>query len=106
MLRLSFPNGGPPGSCPPFDSVEGLSRDFHVTVECLSEHPNIALKDVQGTMATVELVREDNSKHYLNGYVFEFRRVRADGGEVYYDTVLLPWMPTCACAATTICSTT
>ncbi len=93
LLRLNFPSGGPASLVANrIDAVEGLSRDFHLTVECLSEDPNITLKDVQGKMATVELVREDNSKRYFNGYVFEFRRIRTDGGEVYYDMVLLPWL--------------
>ncbi|NIA01036.1 hypothetical protein, partial [Massilia sp. CCM 8734] len=63
LLRLNFPSGGPASLVANrIDAVEGLSRDFHFTVECLSDDPNIALKDVQGKMATVELVREDNSK--------------------------------------------
>ena len=94
LLRLNFPNGDGPSSLVAnrLDAVEGLSRDFHFTIECLTDDPHIALKDVQGKMVTVELVREDDTMRYFNGYVFEFRRVRADGGEVYYDMVLLPWL--------------
>ncbi|WP_243491370.1 type VI secretion system Vgr family protein [Massilia violaceinigra] len=94
LLRLTFPAGGPSGLmlANRLDAVEGLSRDFNFTVEVLSDNPSIALKDVQGKLATVELVREDGSLRYFNGHVFEFRRVRADGGYVYYEMVLLPWL--------------
>ena len=94
LLRLQFPNGDGPASLVAnrLDAVESLSRDFHFTVECLSDDPAIALKDVQGKMVTVEMVREDGTLRYFNGYVFEFRRVRADGGEVVYEMVLLPWL--------------
>src|SRR4051812_48646749 len=63
LLRLTFPNGDGPSSLVAnrLDAVEGLSRDFHFTVECLTDDPHIALKDVQGKMVTVEMVREDNS---------------------------------------------
>lgn len=94
LLRLQFPNGDGPASLVAnrLEALEYLSRDFQFTVECLSDDPAIALKDVQGKLVTVELVREDNSMRYFNGYVFEFRRVRADGGEVFYSMLLLPWL--------------
>ena len=59
LLRLTFPNGDGPSSLVAnrLDAVEGLSRDFHFTVECLTDDPHIALKDVQGKMVTVELQR-------------------------------------------------
>ncbi|MES2739952.1 MAG: type VI secretion system tip protein TssI/VgrG [Pseudomonadota bacterium] len=95
LLRLQFPNQDGPAAlmlANRLDAVESLSRDFHFTVEVISDDPAISLKDVQGKMVTVELVREDRSRRFFNGYVFEFRRVRADGGAVYYDMVLLPWL--------------
>ena len=95
LLRLRFPHDDGPAALMvvnSLDAVEGLSRDFHFKVEVISNDPAIALKDVQGKMVSVELVREDRSLRYFNGYVFEFRRVRADGGQVYYDMVLLPWL--------------
>ena len=97
LLRLSFPrNDGPDALmiANRLDAHEGLSRDFHYTVEILSDSAHIALKDVQGKMMCVELVREDGSLRYFTGYVFEFRLVKSDGGQAFYDAVLLPWTAT------------
>ncbi len=95
LLRLSFPKKDGPSAlmvANRLEAKETLSRDFRFAVEIISDDAGIALKDVQGKMVTVELVREDGSMRYFNGYVFEFRRVRADGGQVYYEMLLLPWM--------------
>jgi type VI secretion system secreted protein VgrG len=95
LLRLSFPNEDGPKSlmvANELNAYEGLSRDFHFMVEVISDDANIALKDIQGKMVTVELVREDRSMRYFNGYVFEFRLVKTDSGQAYYDMVLLPWL--------------
>lgn len=72
------------------DARESMSRDFDFTVEVMSDNAGIALKEIQGKMVTIELVREDRSMRYFNGYVFEFSRVRADGGQVYCRMVLRP----------------
>jgi type VI secretion system secreted protein VgrG len=50
------------------------------------------LKDMQGKMVTVSVVRPDGQLRHFNGYVFEFRQVRTDGGYAFYDMVLLPWL--------------
>ena len=95
LLRLSFPNNDGPQShmvVNRLDATESLSRDFHFTVEIISNDPRISLKDLQGKMVTIELVREDGSIRYFNGYVFEFRLIKADGGQFYFDMVLLPWV--------------
>ncbi|GGC23007.1 type VI secretion system Vgr family protein [Pseudoduganella buxea] len=95
LLRLQFPNGDGPAAtmvASRLDAREGVSRDFRFVVEIISDDANIALKDVQGKLVTVELVREDRSLRYFSGYVFEFRRDGSDGGLVYYDMVLLPWL--------------
>lgn len=96
LLRLSFPhNDAPAGAlmvANRLEAYEGLSRDFHFTVEVLSDNPDIALKDVMGKMVTVELVREDGGQRYFNGYVFDFRFIKNDAGFSYYDMVLLPWL--------------
>ena len=43
-------------------------------------------------MVTISLVREDGSLRYFNGYVTEFRFLRADGGFALYHMVLEPWL--------------
>ena len=43
-------------------------------------------------MVTISLVREDGSLRYFNGYVTEFRFLRADGGFAFYQMVLEPWL--------------
>ncbi|MGW8389323.1 contractile injection system protein, VgrG/Pvc8 family [Pseudoduganella sp. HUAS MS19] len=95
LLRLRFPNEDGPQAkllANSLDAEECLSRDFKFTVEVITNDPDIALKDVLGKMVTVEMVREDRSLRYFNGYVFEFRRCRADGGYVFYEMVLRPWL--------------
>lgn len=95
LLRLRFPHEDGPQAKMLANSIEAeecLSRDFRFTVEVLTNDPDIPLKDVLGKMVTVELVREDRSLRYFNGYVFEFRRLRADGGYVFYEMVLRPWL--------------
>ena len=95
ILRLRFPNGdGPEATIIPnsLDAHEGLSRDFHFNLQVVSDNARIALKDVQGKMVTAAVVREDGSMRYFNGYVFEFRFVKTDGGHAFYDMVLLPWL--------------
>jgi len=95
LLRLSFPNeDGPHALLLPnrLEADEALSRDFSFTVEVLSENARLALKDVEGKMVTISLVREDGSLRYFNGYVFEFALVRTDGGFAFYRMQLGPWL--------------
>lgn len=96
LLRLHFPHGdGPAGIqflANSLDASESLSRDFSHVVEVLSDDAAIALDKVMGKMVTVELVREDGTLRYFNGYVFEFRFLRTDGGFAFYEMVLEPWL--------------
>ena len=95
LLRLHFPEGDAPAStllANSLDASESLSRDYSYVVEVLSDDACIALDKVMGKMVTVELVREDGSLRYFNGYVFEFRFLRTDGGFAFYEMVLEPWL--------------
>ncbi|MET3139960.1 type VI secretion system secreted protein VgrG [Undibacterium sp. GrIS 1.2] len=95
LLRLSFPKNDAPKAlmvANRLDAVEAVSRDFKFTVEVISNDAHIALKDVQNKLVSIALTREDGSLRYFSGYVFEFRLVKADGGQVYYDMVLMPWL--------------
>jgi type VI secretion system secreted protein VgrG len=96
LLRMSFPKeDGPKDTllvANRLDASEGVSRDFHLKVEVLAERPDIPLKDLMGRMVTLEVVRDDGSLRYFNGYVFDFRFVRNDAGYSTYDMVLLPWL--------------
>lgn len=96
LLRLTFPrNDAPAGAllvANRLDADERLSRDFRFTVQVLSDNPDIALKDLMGKMVTVELARGDGSTRYFNGYAFDFRFIKNDGGFSYYALLLLPWL--------------
>ncbi len=96
LLRMSFPHQDAPAGAMlvanRLDAYEALGRDFQCTVEVLSDKPDIALKDMMGKMVTIELVRDDGSLRYFNGYVFDFRFIKNDAGFSYYDLVLLPWL--------------
>jgi len=95
FMRLAFPrNDGPAAKMMPthLSAFEALSLDFRYEVEVVSNDAHLALKDVQGKMVTVAVLREDGSWRYFNGYVFEFRLARADGGLAHYVMVLRPWL--------------
>ncbi|WP_442783469.1 type VI secretion system Vgr family protein [Collimonas fungivorans] len=95
ILRLSFPHDDGPQAqllVNKLDAVESLSRDFAFTVELLSDDAGLALKDLQGKLFTVELVRADGSLRYFSGYCFEFRLIRTDGSISFYQARLGPWL--------------
>jgi type VI secretion system secreted protein VgrG len=96
LLRLTFPNDDPPPRAVMLanrlHAEESLSRDFVYTVEVLSDSARIAHEDVLGKLVTIELVREDGTLRYFNGYVFEFQLVKTDGGFAFYEMVLEPWL--------------
>lgn len=95
ILRLDFPRGDGPASIMLANALSGqetLSRDFHFNVEVLSDDAHISLKSVMGKMVTLSLVRNDGSLRYFNGYVFEFRFVKTDGGFAVYEMGLRPWL--------------
>ncbi|QJE02461.1 type VI secretion system tip protein VgrG [Massilia forsythiae] len=95
ILRMSFPHGDGPQAmmlANRLDASEGLSRDFEYVVDVLSDDARIPLEHVLGKMVTIELVRGDGSLRYFNGYAFEFRFDRTDGGYAFYRLVLRPWL--------------
>lgn len=96
LLVLDFPQGDKPeGAIMLANKLvahEGLSRDFRFEIEVLSDDAHIPLKTMMGKMVAVSLVREDGSLRYFNGYVTEFRLVKADGGYAWYGMVLEPWL--------------
>ena len=96
ILKLSFPKGDGPAAtllvANKLDAREGLSRDFHYTVEILSDRSDIALKDVLGKMMSIELSRTDGGQRWFNGYVFDFRFIKNDAGFTYYQAELRPWL--------------
>ena len=95
ILRLTFPNNDAPLSellVNKLDASEGLSRDFEFIVELLADNATLELKDLQGKLLCVELVRQDGSLRYFTGYVFSFRFVRTDGDVAFYEARLGPWL--------------
>ncbi|NHZ37793.1 type VI secretion system Vgr family protein [Massilia rubra] len=94
LLRLSFPNqDGPAGQLlvNNLDAFESLSKPFEFRVELLSDNPDIPLKDMQGKMLCVQLVRRDGTLRYFTGIVFSFALKTVDGGVSYYEALLGPW---------------
>lgn len=95
ILRLSFPRNDVPAArfvVNQLSATEGLSRDFEFKVELLSSEPDVALKDMQGKLMSVELVQKDGSLRYFSGYVFGFCRQKSDGGVTFYEARLGPWL--------------
>ncbi|MGW8391835.1 type VI secretion system Vgr family protein [Pseudoduganella sp. HUAS MS19] len=93
LLRIEFPNQDAPGNLlvNRLDAEEGLSRPFEYKVELLSDSAHIALKDMQGKLVAIHLVRGDGSIRYFTGYVFSFGLMRVDGGVAFYEATLGPW---------------
>jgi type VI secretion system secreted protein VgrG len=95
ILRLSFPNDDAPTAqflVNKIDATESLSKDFEFTVELLCDAADVALKEMQGKLLNIELVRRDGSLRYFSGYVFSFRRCHSDGGITFYEARLGPWL--------------
>ncbi len=95
LLRMHFPrDDGPDRVLLPnrLRAHEEVSRCFRVEAELLSDDAQIPLKAMMGRMVTISLVREDGSLRHFNGYVTEFRFLRADGGFAFYHMVLEPWL--------------
>jgi len=94
LLSLHYPFEEGPSSpllVHHFSAVEGVSRDFQITLELLSNDAHIELKSLMGKMVAIELERADGSSRYFNGHVFEFRLSRTDGGYAFYHMELGPW---------------
>jgi type VI secretion system secreted protein VgrG len=96
LLRLRFPKDDAPAGAlmlaNTLEADEGLGRDFVWTVGVMSDSASVRHEDVLAKMVSVELVREDGTLRFFNGYVTGFRFVRTDGGFAFYEMVLGPWM--------------
>jgi len=95
LLRSHFPrNDGPEATLVvnTLHAQEELSREYRFDVELLSDDASIPLKEMIGKMMTVSLVRDNGTERHFNGYITEFRLMKTDGGFVYYNAVLEPWL--------------
>jgi type VI secretion system secreted protein VgrG len=95
LLKLYFPREDGPESgllVNHLHAVEKVSGDFVFTVTVISDDPEIELKDVQCKMVCVELLRDDGSKRYFNGYCHEFGLQGIQNGLAVYQMVLKPWL--------------
>jgi type VI secretion system secreted protein VgrG len=96
LLRMDFPRkDGPANAVMLVNSLqahEEISRDFRFVVEVISDSAHIELTAMMARMVTISMVREDGTLRYFNGYVTEFRLVKADGGFAFYEMVLEPWL--------------
>ncbi len=95
ILRLAFPHNKGPASqflVNQLDAIECISRDFAFKVELLSDDAGIRLKDMQGKLLCIELVRTDGSLRNFTGYVSSFRRKKSDGNITFYEAELGPWL--------------
>ena len=95
LLRLSFPrNDGPQATLMVnrFEGTEYLSRDFAFKVELLSDDARIELEAMHGKLLCISLVQHDGSLRPFTGYIASFKLVKTDGGMVFYEAVLKPWL--------------
>ena len=95
LMRLSFPREDGPDAVLVVNELianEAVSRDFEFVVTALSDDAEIALKDVQCKLVSIELMRSDQSKRYFTGYCFEFRLVEYDNSLAVYQMILRPWL--------------
>ena len=69
LLNLYFPRDDGPSAgllVSNLQADEAASRDFTYVVTVLSDVSTIELKDVQGKMVCVELLRDDQASRYFN----------------------------------------
>ncbi|WP_279610240.1 contractile injection system protein, VgrG/Pvc8 family, partial [Burkholderia gladioli] len=95
QVQISFPDGNAPDPIllpNAFEAVEALSKDFTYKIDLLSEKDKLAPKDFIGKRVTISLARGDGSSRYFNGHIFAFRHVRTDGGWVFYEAHVGPWL--------------
>ena len=95
LLTLSFPEDDAPHEILLVNRLEGeesLSRDFRFVIEILSDNAKLDPKDFVGKLISVQLLRDDGSFRYFNGYIFVFRLVKTDGGIVSYEAEVGPWL--------------
>jgi type VI secretion system VgrG family protein len=95
LLRLTFPRGDAPYEILLANRLEGeeyLSRDFRFVVEILSDNAKLDPKDFVDKQISVQLLRDDGSFRYFNGYIFSFRLAKTDGGIAFYEAEMGPWL--------------
>ena len=95
LLRLTFPHGDAPYEILLANRLEGeeyLSRDFRFVVEILSDNAKLDPKDFVDKQICVQLLRDDGSFRYFNGYIFSFRLAKTDGGIAFYEAEMGPWL--------------
>ncbi|MGG1946316.1 type VI secretion system Vgr family protein [Trinickia sp. NRRL B-1857] len=95
LLALSFPRGDTPYKvllANRFEGEEYLSRDFRFVVEILSDNAKLDPRDFVDKQISVQLLRNDGSFRYFNGYIFSFRLVKTDGGVASYEAEMGPWV--------------
>jgi Rhs element Vgr protein len=95
LLTLLFPEGDAPYDVLLANRLEGeefLSRDFRFFIEILSDSAKLDPQDFIGKLISVQLLRDDGSFRYFNGYVFSFRLVGTDGGIAFYEADVGPWL--------------
>jgi type VI secretion system secreted protein VgrG len=95
LLRLSFPQDDAPPSLlvvNKLDADESLSRPYAYCVELLSDDAQLELKNVQGKLLCIELVRQDGTLRYFTGFCFSFRLKSVDGAIALYEAELRPWL--------------
>lgn len=95
LLKLYFPNDDGPVAgmlINQLEAEEQVSSDFTFTVTVFSDDAQIDPHAVQGKMVCVQLLREDKSERFFNGYCFEFARLAVDDGLAIYQMILKPWL--------------
>lgn len=95
QVQLTFPDDNAPYKIllpNAFEAIEALSKDFAYKIEILSDNDHLDPKDFIGKRMTIELLRGDGSRRYFNGHVFAFRHIRTDGGWVFYEAHVGPWV--------------
>ncbi|WP_244130887.1 type VI secretion system Vgr family protein [Burkholderia pyrrocinia] len=94
-MQLTFPDDNEPYKIllpNAFEAIESISKDFAYKIEILSDNDQLDPKDFIGKRVTISLLRGDGSQRYFNGLIFAFRHVRSDGGWVFYEAHVGPWL--------------
>jgi type VI secretion system secreted protein VgrG len=72
--------------------TEAISKGFEFRITVLSTDAHLPLKGMIGQPIVIDILQDDDTRRYLNGYIMQCRHTGADGGFAFYELVMRPWL--------------
>ncbi len=92
LVRIATPLGDGALIVLSFSGIEGISRDFHFTMQLASENNAITFEQLAGQNVTIGLLSSDGTERYINGIIVEFMamEIAVKDGLSKYHAVMVP----------------